>query len=98
MGNTTKQYSISFPPQVVVQIDKFVNSTNLYTSRNEFVREAVREHLSQARLAFLKQTAKELADQLKSRGVTAKDLKVKLTDAEKTELVEGFDRMKGFRK
>ena len=45
MQKLLQSYSIKLQPRLVEQIDELVKVEQLYSSRNEFLREAVRAHL-----------------------------------------------------
>jgi len=63
-----KQFCITLEPKLVKEVDRLVKSEGLHSSRNDFVRDAVREKLMVWRREQLRKDLKKLAEKAKARG------------------------------
>ncbi len=63
-----KQYCITLEPELVKEVDKAVKEGGLHSSRNDFVRDAVRGKVMEMQRARMRKAAKALGQRMLKRG------------------------------
>ncbi|MBI5884675.1 hypothetical protein HZB89_01105 [archaeon] len=63
-----KQFVMNVEPLLVREVDKIVKSEKLYSSRNDFVRDAIRSKVLEYRKLKIRRVLKEVAKKAVERG------------------------------
>ncbi|HIH16148.1 MAG TPA: hypothetical protein HA252_01955 [Candidatus Diapherotrites archaeon] len=86
-----KQYCITLEPKLVKEVDACVKSEGLHSSRNDFVRDAVREKVLAVRRERMRRDFQKLAEKARARGFTGRFP----TREERAQLADELLREKG---
>ncbi|MFH1663304.1 MAG: ribbon-helix-helix domain-containing protein [archaeon] len=95
-----KTLTVAVDSEYVKTLDTVIKSSKLYSSRSEFIKDAVREKLAELMklnddLSDIRAAAKRLAKKAKSRGWDGKTISI--PRKEKERIANEFMREKGFK-
>lgn len=63
-----EQFAITAEPELMKRVDEFIKENKLYSSRNDFVRESIREHLREVQRTKIREVFHEWAEEIKAKG------------------------------
>lgn len=86
-----KQFVMNVEPQLIKEVDELVGKEGLYSSRNEFVRDALRSKVMEYRKLRLRKMVKEAAANAIAKGWNGE----MPTAEERDKLLEEFLKKKG---
>ncbi len=88
-----KQFCITLEPKLVKEVDECVKSGGLHSSRNDFVRDAVRGKVMEMRRTQMRKAAKALGRKMLKRGWNGE----LLTREDKIRIANEFLKEKGIK-
>ena len=63
-----KQYVLNAEPSLIKEVDRIIKTQKLYSSRNEFVRDAIRSKVSECSALGVRQKFREIAENALKKG------------------------------
>ncbi len=85
-----QQYAITIEPELISSVDEYIKKSGLYSSRNEFIRESIRERLIEIRKAQMTPALEAWREKMRSRG----EIKMPTKD-ERDKIVTEYLKEKG---
>ena len=89
-----QQFVMNVEPKLIEEIDAIIEKESLYGSRNEFVREALREKVMEFRRLRARKVLKEIGKKAMEKGWNGE----MLSKEERNKLADEFLKEKGFLK
>ena len=87
-----QQYVMNVEPKLIKEVDGIIKREKLYSSRNEFIRDAIRSKVMNCRVLKMRALAKDARENAERHGV-----KIRLpTRKERDKFAEEFLKEKGF--
>jgi len=63
-----KQFVMNVEPKLIKEVDKIIKAQKLYSSRNEFVRDAIRSKVSECKWASVRKQLKAIGENALKKG------------------------------
>ncbi len=87
-----QQYVMNVEPSLIREVDGIIRKEKLYSSRNEFIRDAIRSKVMDFRVLKMRRLAKEIRENAIKKGWNGK----MPTQKERDRIAEDFFKEKGF--
>ncbi len=86
-----QQYVMNVEPSLIKEVDEIIKKEKLYSSRNEFIRDAIRSKVMEFRVLKMRRLAKEARENAERHGVKIRFL----TRKDREKILDEFLKEKG---